>query len=67
MAEQELSNDTIKSRHFNWPRLAIVVIGLVIAFALVIWFSTALTNCKRPRAQPAAMPEAYLLPVYVQR
>jgi hypothetical protein len=50
----------------NWPRLAVITTVLVVSFGALIWICTALMNCKRRRTQPATLPRAYLMPVYVQ-
>lgn len=64
---QEQTPKDFEGRLVNWPRLASMTIGLVVAASLVIWLVTALLNCKPQRRNSATIPRAYLLPVYVDR
>jgi hypothetical protein len=66
MAEQQEPVETLAD-HFSWSRMAIMAAGLVAAFALVIWGVIAVAKYKCRRAQQAAIPRAYLLPMYVYR
>ncbi len=66
MVEQQELEDTI-APHFTATHLVIAGVGAVAALLLVVGLGFALMRRKNRRVQQAAMPRAYLLPMYVGR
>ncbi|RAR02372.1 hypothetical protein DDE83_008594 [Stemphylium lycopersici] len=66
MNQQQVRGETVK-HYINWARFAIILVGMVVVPALLIWSIMTISKYRCRRSQQNALPRAFLLHAYIQR